>query len=101
MSSDFAPNGIHAGGGRGHQRRRDHVAEGEEVRAFLRAWDAVGAHGRPQVGSLYGSADERASGLLRRAESLARAFGEPAPRPRHVRAMVRAAARAQRADRVA
>lgn len=93
MSIDGEPNGIHAGGGRPHRMRVDRVAEGVEVRAFLRAWDAVGAHGRPQVGSLYGSADERASGLLRRAEALARALGEPAPRARHVRAMVRAAAR--------
>lgn len=101
MSTGDAPNGIHAGGGRAHRMRADHVAEGAEVRAFLRAWDAVDAHGRAQVGSLYGSADERGSALVRRAEALARALGEPAPRPRHVRAMLRDAGRARRAPGVA
>lgn len=101
MSTGDAPNGIHAGGGRAHRMRADHVAEGAEVRAFLRAWDAVNAHGRPQVGSLYGSADERASPILACAEALARALGEPEPRPRHVRAMLRAAARAGRGPGVA
>lgn len=94
------PNGIHAGGGRAHRMRADHCAEAGEVRAFFRAWDAANAHGRPQVGSFFGSADERASAVLRRAEALARALGEPEPRPRHLRAMLRHTASPGSAARV-